>query len=507
MKMKRLTLLVMLLAGMQLAACSSDDDNDSTTDTPDTEETPDNDNDNGETPDTGTGLTTAVDVSTDLANDLRGLTFASDGSIYASGYSGTEDALLTTVLARFDADGTLDSDFGDAGIAEVDVAVGREESSLGVVELSGGDVLVAVNAADEDGGQSVYLLRFDNTGSQLVSPDWGDAEGKVEVVYGWANADNAAYAGEEAPSDTAFDMQLDMTGGGERVVIFGYGAATADSGRIDRDRYITRLNAVDGTPDSAFNGGSAVAYHSTGEFDDNGRRGLVESDGSVMGIGYTNLGDGYRHHVILVKLTADGSLDSNFGNFIFPESTGTELGIEAQPGVAIFNPLRVDGGFAEAYAAERQSNGSYVTTGYGGATAAETASTLGYETFVSPDLVSFRTAGADVDTSWGNDGTQVVQSEGLGLTSEEERGRDMVILDDDRTVQVGRYGGTAAAYVFTAEGQLDTSVDEDGIIEFPHDSIASQLYAAALSADGSQIAMTTNGDDNGARLVILSVND
>ncbi|MGQ7844485.1 delta-60 repeat domain-containing protein [Granulosicoccus sp. 3-233] len=505
MKIRRLTLLVMLLSGMQLAACSSDDDNDQPAD--DNSGTPDNtggdstDNDDA-------AFSSIVDIDTDRANDLRGLVFAADGKLYASGYAGVEDALKTTVLARFNADGTLDTTFGDAGIASVDVAAGREEASLGVVELSNGDVLVSVNAVDEDGGQSVYLLRFDNTGTQVVSPGWGDEQGKVEVVFGWANADNAAYAGEDAPEDTAFDLLLDSSGGGERVVLFGYGAAKADSGRIDRDRFVMRLNAADGTPDNAFNGGQAFAYHSTADFNDNGRRGLVESDGSMLSVGYTNLGDGFANHVILFKLNADGTLDSNFGNFIVPESTGTELGLAAQPGVAVFNPFRVDGGFAEAYAASRQSDGSYVTTGYGRATGEDIPSTLGFLSAVQQDVVSFRVNGTALDTSWGIDGNQAFQSEGEeGRESYEERGRHMTILADDRTVQVGRFGGTAAVYVVGTDGQLDTSVDDDGIIELGHDSIASQFYAVASNADASRVAVSTNEDENGARLVVFDTSN
>lgn len=508
MKFRRLTLLVMLLGGMQLAACSSDDDNDQPVD--DNTETPDNSDDDTVDDDESpvAVFDTVVDISTDRANDLRGLIFAANGKIYASGYAGVEDALKTTVLARFNADGTLDSSFGTAGIATVDIAAGREEASLGVVELANGDVLISVNAVDEDGGQSVYLLRFDNTGTQIVSPDWGDESGKVEVVYGWANADNESYAGEDAPEDTAFDMKLDNSGGGERVVIFGYGAARLDSGRIDRDRFVIRLNATDGTPDIAFNDGQAFAYHSTADFNDNGRRGLVESDGSMLSIGYTNLGDGYANHVILFKLNADGTLDNNFGNFIVPESTGTELGFDAKPGVAVFNPFRVDGGFAEAYSAARQSDGSYVTTGYGRATGEEIPSTLGFLSAVQQDVVTFRVNGTALDTSWGINGNQAFQSEGEeGRESYEERGRHMTILNDDRTVQVGRYGGTAAIYVVGSDGLLDTSVDDDGIIELGNDTIASQFYAVASNADGSRVAVSTNEDENGARLVVIDTSN
>ena len=495
-------LLVLLLAGtLPLGGCDVfDDDDDSITPPPEGPTDPDPADPAGAT------IRPVVNVATDLANDLRGLTFAADGKIYASGHVGVDDALLQTVVARFNADGSFDTAFGGDGVVAVDLAPGRQEESLAVAELANGDVLVAVNAVDADGGESVYLLRFDDAGTQLTSPEWGDADGKVEVVFGWANADNASFAGATPPSDTAWDMQVD-SGGGERVVIFGLGSAAEGSGRTDTDRFVVRLDAADGTVDPAFNGGEAFTWHSTGDLGDNARRGLVESDGSIVSAGYTDFGDGIFNHVILIRLTPDGEPDANFGNFIEPADTAADVGIDPQPGVAVFNPFKVDGGFAECYAVGRQSTGSYVTTGYGAATGDGIDSTLGYETTLAQDLVAFRTDGSAVDTVWGNDGTQAMQSEGQGRPSDEERGRHLVVLGDDRTVHVGRYGGNAAAYVFTADGQADTNEDADGIIELGHPSIGAQFFNAVLSSDGSRIAMTTNADENGARLVVLEVDE
>ncbi|MEM7284307.1 MAG: hypothetical protein AAF438_22115, partial [Pseudomonadota bacterium] len=265
------------------------------------------------------------------------------------------------------------------------------------------------------------------------------------------------------------------------------------------DRYIVRLNASDGSVDSAFNNGKPYHYHSSAEFSDVGRRLLVESDGSIIAAGYTPFGGEIRHHVVMIRLTPAGVPDSSFGNFISPAATATDLGISPLPGIAMFNPFRVDVGFAENYDMARQSNGLLVTTGYGGATGTEVPSTLGYQTYERPDLVMFRTDGNSVDTSWGNGGHQAIQSEGLGRTNPEERGRTMEILNDDRTVHMGRYGGMPALYIVSADGQLD------GIFELLHPDIQNQFYASARSPDGSRIAASTLRDDNGARLVILEV--
>jgi hypothetical protein len=72
-------------------------------------------------------------------------------------------------------------------------------------------------------------------------------------------------------------------------------------------------------------------------------------------------------------------------------------------------------------------------------------------------------------------------------------------------VQVGRFGGTAAAFVFTPNGVLDVTVDGDGVIELADANIDAQFYNVAVSPDGKRIAATTNAHAKGARLVVLEV--
>ena len=448
-----------------------------------------------------------VNASTEQANDLRGLTWASDGKIYVSGHVGTKNEETRTVVGRFNADGTPDTGFGKEGFVEIDLAPGRQEQSLTIAELAGGDVVTAVNAVDEDKGQSVYLLRFDNTGKQKVAPSWGDAQGRVEVAFGWANAQNQSYPGVETPPvDNAWDLVVDKSGGGERLVMVGFGPAPADTGRTDNDRYVLRLNAADGTPDASFNGGKPFSYHSAAAFGDNARRAVVESDGSILAAGYTNLGD-LGTHVLLLRLTSEGKLDQSFGNFIDPASSGEAVGLKAQPGVAVFNPFAADGGFAECYGFVKLSDGSYVTTGYGGATGKGVPSTLGLKTSTAPDVGSFKLTpgGTALDKTWGNNGILAIQSEGAGQPTTEDRTRGLVALADDRTVQVGRYGGIAAVFVATPQGRLDTSVDGDGIIQLGHPKVDAQFFSVKLAPDGKHVAVTTSASPGGARLVVLEV--
>jgi uncharacterized delta-60 repeat protein len=453
-------------------------------------------------------ISPVADFTTDKANDFRGLAYGADGKIYVSGHLGDPAAetnpSTVVVVGRLNADGTPDTTFSDDGFAEVDLGPGVEQS-LAVAPLANGDVVAAVNATEADGGISVFLVRFDSSGKQ-VTGTWGGETGALEVVFGWPNANNDAFPdAEKPPQDTAWDLKVDSSSGEERLIVAGHGAAAEGSGRTDADRYVVRLSAADGSVDPSFNGGKSFTYHSALALNEGGRRVTVEPDGAILSAGYTNLGDTLRNHIILIRLNPDGSLDENFGGFVTPQSSADAIGLAVTPGVAVFNTFVVDGGFAEGYAAVKLSDGAYVTTGYGGATAEATPSTLGFKTTEGPDIVSFKVLGTALDTTYGQGGQQAVQSEGLGLPTAEDRGRLLVGLPGDRTLHVGFVGGVPSAVVLDAAGQLDTTVSDDGIIALPNDTVSSQFFGAAVSPDGTQVALSTNNNKAGARVVILGL--
>jgi uncharacterized delta-60 repeat protein len=543
-------LLSVLAIAAAVSACGDDNDNDpavSASPQPTTAPAP-------ATPAAPGSLTVASDsvATAAQANDLRGVTFASNGKIYVSGHVGAATGDRQTVIGRYHADGTLDTGFGSGGWVTTNVAVKDaanptstgDEQAPSIVELANGDVIVAVNAADGNGGAaigtstvrrpeglSVVLLRFTSTGAPVAT--FG-SNGKASVDFGWTTADDrdfpepplnaegtALATGRTGyPRDTFWNIALDPSGGpNERIAVFGFGPSARSGGgtqRFDNDRYVARVLATTGAADPAFNAGQPFTFATPGLFGDNARNGFVEPDGKILSAGYSNLGSGEGNHVILFRLTPAGTIDSTFSGF------STNPLVPATPGVAVFNPFKVDGGFAECYGAARQTDGSYVTTGYGGATAVTTpptASTLGYQSTLMPDLVTFRVRNGALDLTWGEkaNGTQAIQSEGKNRTTTEERGRAAVALADDRVVEVGRYGGAPAIYVFDRNGKLDPRADVgateasgatvgDGILELSHATVGAQFYSAALAPGGKRVAVTTNADDNGARLVVLNVN-
>lgn len=478
----------------------------------------------------GGPVTKSSDVLLDGVNDLRGLSFAANGKIYGSGHIGadnTTDRKLAVV--RLTADGELDESFGDQGIVsfnlrervveEAEAGAGGaggeggasgpselvindgDEQSLGVVELENGDLIVQANVRDESGkGTDVVLLRLDSDGELVDS--FGE-KGIQKLDFGWTDADAASWTGASGPSDQSWGVALDRSSGEEKVVVFGFGPAkvgqtTGDPAvqRTDNDRYVARVLADDGSLDPDFNDGAVFSYNSGGTFSDGGRRGLVLADGAIVSGGYTNYGEGLGNHIVLIKLTPEGKPDPDFG-----------FGI-ASPGVARTNPFLDDGGVAECYGLAVQKSGRYVTTGYGRATVANGKSSLGYETTDNVDLISVGILPEGVDTSWGNQGTFVVQSEGLNLGNTEDRGRDMLALPDDRLVYAGKLGPNPALFVATAQGALDASVGENGV--FAYDALTdptSHFFRVTATADGKRVAASTSNHADGVLVAILDVGE
>jgi uncharacterized delta-60 repeat protein len=465
-----------------------------------------------------------TDVVVDQVNELRGLTYSANGKIWGSGFTDVDAENRQLAIARFNADGTLDTTFDGDGVLVFDIVPG-DEQSRGIVELANGDIIVQANIDDQNGGEliaddasveadqprpdgrDVVLLRFDAEGALVTS--FGE-NGILTVDFGWTEPDdaewpaptydsaNGGWSGPGFPRDDSWGIALDTSGSEERIVVFGYGPAVRETDaaveqRFDNDRYVARVLASDGATDPDFNQSSVFTFNSLGTFSDNGRRGLVEPDGTILSTGYTNFGTGFGNHVVLLRLLEDGTPDTDFG-----------FGI-ASPGATRFNPFVDDGGMAECYSAGIQSNGRIVTTGYGYATAANTISKYGYATSDAQDLVSFGVLSAGLDTDWGNLGTLAIQSEEAGLGDTQDRGRDLVVLVDDRVVHAGRFGPNPALFVTTPDGMLDTSVGEQGKFLYEPFVDTSHFYVIAANADKTRIAAATSNHADGVVLAILEV--
>lgn len=405
---------------------------------------------------------------TKLVNAINpyGLVFGSDGFVYSAG--ATIESGVRKLAVRRLKDGVVDTTFGVGGVLTADVP--GDVAVFEMVEVSSGNFAMVANA-----GGAVWLIKLTSNAGvfSLSAPTF--VKFGYELNEGWPLGTPSAPV--TAPSYTAWGLSVDRSSASPKLVVFAQGAppkaADVANQRIDNDRWITRLDAQTLAIDPTFNSGAPFSADVDGKhLGDNARRGYVHSDGSIISAGYTNFGSGQGNHVVLIKLLPNGTPDPGFG-------FGTTTPIAGQ---AKFNPFMSVNGTSEAYAVGRLSDGSFVTTGYGVSNADVTSTNV--------DLLSFRVKADGLDTTYGKLGSFVIQSEmdhtaGLGKLANSDRGRDLVVLDDDRVVQAGAYDDFSALYVTDKDGKLDPTVGLGGRIDY---AFPTNFFKVVRSADGKQIA-------------------
>ena len=97
------------------------------------------------------------------SNAFKAIAVQPDGKIVASGYFGNTELWYVMLVVRFEADGTLDPSFGDAGIVKYNYSnVDDEGDDLKL--LPDGSMLVAGVTATQSYNYSALLAKFTSTG-------------------------------------------------------------------------------------------------------------------------------------------------------------------------------------------------------------------------------------------------------------------------------------------------------------------------------------------------------
>jgi uncharacterized delta-60 repeat protein len=203
---------------------------------------------------------------TNLSVIGAGVVVTSSGQIVECGQGNSTD----TVLARYNANGTLDTTFGQGGKV---ITMGPGTSYL--IQEPNGQLLVVGNV-----GNSGAIFRYNANGT--LDTTFGSGGVVTNPAFGivWAAAVYPA-------AGTANDGKIVVAGGG------------GPNGGWEVARY-----SPNGTLDSTFGSGGMVNTP-TGSSNSYARSVALQSDGRIV-----VSGDGS----ILVRYNADGSLDTTFGN-------------------------------------------------------------------------------------------------------------------------------------------------------------------------------------------------
>lgn len=268
-----------------------------------------------------------------------------DGKMVAVGQS-TDFSQFVIALARFNADGSVDATFGTNGRVTLDLG-GTDDYALGAVLQPDGRIVVA-GASDVNGDYDMAIARFNadgsldttfgTNGSVLVDSDgrhdqanWltRQPDGKlIACGHGGPEPYNALGSDMEAVRLNA-DGSLDVTFGtnGVATVVNGtqlgmaLGCAALSDGMTvlsgfsgspgAADLALARL-AGDGTLDTTF--GSGGQSHLDLGKTDIAQQVMLLSDGKLGVSGLTEDGDdGDPTDLFIARINADGTIDPTFG--------------------------------------------------------------------------------------------------------------------------------------------------------------------------------------------------
>jgi uncharacterized delta-60 repeat protein len=213
---------------------------------------------------------------------------------------------------------------------------------------------------------------------------------------------------------------------------------------------------------------------------------VVQSDGKVVAVGYTDLNGGNKNDFVLVRYLADGTLDVSFG-----------IG-----GIVTTNIRPFGGG----------SNGSNDFAGAVAITGDGRLVVAGYaDLSASNDFVMVRyLADGTLDTSFGSDGVAILD---IGPNSD-DYARAIAIMSDGRMVVAGNAkmptGYDFAVVRYLADGKLDTSFGGDGIVTtdigtFTGGNTVSADYANAVAvlSDGRVVVAGTMYSSTGYDFAVV----
>jgi len=212
-----------------------------------------------------------------------------DDKIVVAGFTrvGTNDDFA---VARFNADGTPDTGFGNSGAASVDFNAAVDKAWAVLIQGDGKIVLAGHSAANSPLGldNDFAAARFTNTGA-------------LDTGFGTGGKVRTNIAGR---ADFAVAAALQVDG---RILLAG---RVADGGGDNPDFGLVRYNG-DGTPDSGFGTHGIQRQDMTDGNWDEATDLALQADGKIVAAGLA--ADGGNFTFALARFDANGGRDNGFG--------------------------------------------------------------------------------------------------------------------------------------------------------------------------------------------------
>ena len=371
------------------------------------------------------------------------IVFQPDGKFIVGGSSGTASG-PSIAVARYNLDGSLDANFGDAGKVTASIFGGSAAS----IELQADGKILAVGTGFTPQTTRPIIVRFKTSGALDQSFNPG-TPGRVIIPQGETN------------TATAISVQPDG-----KIIAAGTGSSTTYT-----DFTVSKTNA-DGTPDLTF-GNTGNVVTSVSDSIDGASAVAVQTDGKIVAAGYAGIPGSIG--VALVRYNRNGSLDTTFdmdGKLILPISGISEA----------------------AYDVVIQTDGKIVIAGF----KENSSSTQNFF------LARFNPNGS-LDTTFGTNGTvtTVVGSGGdFAKSLVLQTDGKLIAVGTARTGTNGDF----AAVRYNADGSLDSTFGTNGKAIISIDNGNDDANDAAIQSDGKIVLAGTTLKTNEANFALVRLN-
>ena len=404
-----------------------------------------------------TAFSTDGKATTDFGNndEANAVAIQSDGKIVTAGFAndGTDDNFA---IARYNADGTLDTSFSTDGKVTTDFGGNDDQARAVAIQPDG--KIVAAGFANDGSDNNFALARYNTNGSLDTT---FSSDGKLTTDF-------------DGKDDEAYAVAIQPDG---RIVAAGYATNTNQTTNITTDDHkdfaLTRYNS-DGSLDESFSNQTKDFGRNDGKvtsliniYDQEIYAMTIQSDGKIVVVGRSWSGIG--NDFAVERYRPNGSRDHTFG---FP------LQSDVRPG-RVTTDFSGTGDYPHAIAL--QPDGKIVVAGRSWSN--------GNHNFA---LVRY-TAQGDLDTMFGNGGKVRTDINGDDVV------HAVAVLSNGKIIAAGGGGANFGLARYTANGELDTEFDnrETGKAVTDFDGNADEARAIAIQSDGKIVVAgyANNGSD------------
>jgi len=398
--------------------------------------------DGGLDPGFGSGgkVMTDFNNSTDIANAVA---VQADGKFVVVGttYTNNDYTGEDFAIARYNANGTLDTSFGVQGKVKTDFP-GLAAVASSVLIQPDGKIVVA-------GGAFPLFTFLGNFEIARYNPD-----GSLDTSFGNGGIVTTHFPGGQG--SYAFALALQPDG---KIVAAGTHFVSFSSDASSNTDFALARYSPDGTLDVSFGSGGLVTTDFNGHNDDAFAI-LIQPDGRLVAVGSATTLNTYVDFAA-ARFLPDGGLDASFGT---GGRVRTDFGL---------------GGFDQARSAVLQPDGKIVAVG----------------TTISPSgamqrfaLVRY-TANGRLDRTFHRDGRQTID-----FSSCCQSAYKVLLQSDGKIVAVGYPNSESSDSDFllarvNAKGSLDASFGTGGKVRTSFGNLNGGANGAALQADGKVIAV------------------